>query len=176
MLPIFWCAPQIGLFCSTCCWKKFLASGDPPGCLWKNLKNEKFSLKKWKSDFFRFWEIKIDSQRAGEVPFDFLVCHGVLLLIDVYHPRKKFLTRRTPIIENIAPRNPRKWRFSDWKSRIQQMEGRNFCGEGCRNFWHFEGTLQHPKFVDTKSWKFLIFIRGVTNFWKLLKLIKSVQI
>merc|ERR1711969_459975 len=52
MLPIFGCAPPIGIFCSTCCWKKFLESGGLPGDLQKYSKNEKFSLKKWKKCLF----------------------------------------------------------------------------------------------------------------------------
>ena len=68
--------------------------------------------------FFRSWEIKIDSQWTGEVPDVFLGCHGVLLLTNVDHPRKKFLTRRTPIIEKIDPRNPRKWCFFSKKNLI----------------------------------------------------------
>ena len=52
MLLIFGCAPQIGIFCSICYWKKFLASESLPGYVQKYSKNEKFSLKNWKKCIF----------------------------------------------------------------------------------------------------------------------------
>ena len=52
MLLIFECAPHIGIFCLTCCWKKFLVSGGLPADLQKYSKNEKFSLKNWKKCIF----------------------------------------------------------------------------------------------------------------------------
>ena len=118
---------------------------------------------------FRSWVMKIDSQKAGEVPHNFELLKNFFPLINSKSLRKKFLNRRTSIMEKITIRNPRKWRFSESKSRLDQNWRRNFCGEGCRNFCHFGRILQHSKFIDTKFWMFLIFICGVTNLWKLIK-------
>ena len=79
-------------------------------------KNEEFGRKKtWfslKIGFWVPWGMKIHLYLRGEVSFDFLVCHGVLLLIYVHHLKKKFRTRRTPFIEKIERRNLEKSTFS----------------------------------------------------------------
>ena len=61
--------------------------------------------------------------------------------------------------------------FFEKKSNFRKC-CRNFCVEGCRNFWHFGETLQYPIFADTKSWRILIFIREIINFWRIVKLIR----
>ena len=172
MLPIGWCAPQIGLFCSTCCWKKFLASGDPPGCLWKNLKNEKFSLKKMKKWLFsilgnqnRLTEGWGGPVRLFGLPWGFTPNRCL-------SPQKKISDQAHPHHRKNWPSKSAKMVFFFEKKSNFRKCCRNFCGEGCRNFWHFGGTLQYPIFAETKSWRFLIFIRGVVNFWKSKKLIR----
>ena len=71
------------------------------------------------------WHIKIDLYLHREVPFDFLVCRGVLLLIDVYHLKTKFSPLRTPFPKKIERRNLEKSTF---------LENFLKCSKCCRNF------------------------------------------
>ena len=57
------------------------------------------------------WHIKIILYLHREVPFDFLVCRGVLLLIDVYHLKKIFSSLRTPFPQKIDRRHLKKSTF-----------------------------------------------------------------
>ena len=150
MLLIFGCAPQIGIFCLTCCWKKFLASGGLPADLQKYSKNEKFSLKNWKKAFFRSWEVKIDSQGAGEVSDVFLVCHGVLLLTNVDHPRKKFLTRRTPFPSKSSSQKRQFLHFFRQKNLIFEIVAEISDRKCCRNFWQHDGDPPSQKCPETR--------------------------
>ena len=72
-----------------------------------------------------WWDIKIDLYLHREVPFDFLVCRGVLLLIDVYHLKTKFSPLRTPFPKKIERRNLEKSTF---------LENFLKCSKCCRNF------------------------------------------
>ena len=139
MLPIFACAPVIGISCLNCCWKKFLAQGGLPADLQKYSKNEKFSLKNLKKCLFSILGGQNRLPVGWEVPDVFLVCHEVLLLTNVDHPRKKFLTRRTPFSSKLGSQK-RKFLhfFSPKKSNFWNC---------CWNFWH----KVLPKFLAT-SW------------------------
>ena len=72
------------------------------------------------------WHIKIDLYLHREVPFDFLVCRGVLLLIDVYHLKTKFSPLRTPFPKKIERRNLEKSTFLE-KILKKFWRFRNFC-------------------------------------------------
>ncbi len=146
MLPIFECALHISVFC----WKKFLISGGLHADLQKYSKNEKFSLKNWKKSLFRSWEVKIDSQWAGEVPDVFLVCHEVLFLTNVNHPRKKFLTRRTSFPPKMNNRKCQFLHFFRQKNLIFEVVAEISDIKCCRNFWQHDGDTLPPKCPETR--------------------------
>ena len=150
MLSIFECATHIILFCLTCYWKKFLVSGGLPTDLQKYSKNEKFSFKNWKKClFFRSWEVKIDSQWAREVLDVFLVRHNVLLLANVDHHRKKYLTRRNPFSPKMNNRKCQFLQFFRQKNLIFEVVAEISDIKCCRNFWQHDWDLLHPKCPET---------------------------
>ena len=117
-------------------------------------------------------EIKIELWRAGEVSFDFLVCHGVLLLTDGDHARKKFLTRRTPFPAKMTLQKCQFWHFF-WKKilkfqNVAEISGRNFC----RKFWQHDGDPLPPKCPSTRFHEILCIIRKVLTLQSLLKSVK----
>ena len=150
MLPIFECAPHIGIFCSTCCWKKFLVSRGLPADLQKYSKNEKFSLKNWKNYFFRSWEVKIDSQGAGKVSDVFLVCHGVLLLTIVDHPRKNLWPGAPPSFPNWALKNVNFRIFSAKKIYFLKSLPTFLTENVAEIFGNMMGTL-HPRNIRRRG-------------------------
>ena len=107
---------------------------------------------------------KSSSGGAGEVSFDFLVCHGVLLLINRDRVKNKFLAGRTPFPAKMKNRKCRFWQFFAKKNQIfeivAEISDRNFC----RKFWQHDGDPLPPNCPDTRFYKFLCIIRRVNDF------------
>ena len=89
----------------------------------REFSNWQFEIPTW---ICCWWHIKIDLYLHREVPFDFLVCRGVLLLIDVYHLKKNVSPLRTPFPKKIERRNLEKSTFLE-KNLKKFWRFRNFC-------------------------------------------------
>ena len=164
MLPIFVRAPNIGLFCSTCCWKKFLTSGDLPAALQKYSKNEKFSLKNWKKCIFsilggqnRLPEGWRGLGRLFGLPWGFTP--------NQYEsPRKKFLTRRTPFPSKLSSQKRQFLHFFRQKNQIFEIVAKISDRKCCRNFWQHDGDPLPQKLPETRFQAIPLIIRKVTSF------------
>jgi len=148
----------------TCCWKQFLVSRGLSADLQKYSKNEKFSLKNWKKCLFSILRGQNRPQWAGEVPDVFLVCHEVLLLTNVDHLRKKFLTRRIPFPPKMNNRICQFLYFFRQKNLIFEVAADISDINCCRHFWQHDGDPLSHKYPMTRIQQILCVIRKVTSF------------
>ena len=110
--------------------------------------------------FFRSWGVKIDPQRAGDVSDVFLVCHGVLLLTNVDHPRKKILTRRTPSFSNRALKNFNFCIFFSKKIYFLKLLPKFLTENVAEIFGNMMGTL-HPRNIRRRGFMkfYVLFVK-----------------
>ena len=91
----------------------------PPCRPAKILQKWEISLKNWKKCLFLI--LGGQNRLPVEVPDVFLVCHEVLLLTNMDHPRKKFLTRRTSFLPKINNRTCQFLNFFRQKNLIFEV-------------------------------------------------------
>ena len=130
----------------------------------KILQKWEIFIKKLENAFFRSWEVKIDSQGAGEVSDVFLVCHGVLLLTNVDHPREIFLTRRTPFPSKSSSQKRQFLHFFRQKNLIFEIVAEISDRKCCRNCWQHAGNPPSQKCPETRFHEIWCIIRKVINF------------
>jgi hypothetical protein len=91
---------------------------------------------------------------AGEVSDVFLVCHGVLLVTNMDHPRKKFLTRRTTFLFKSSSQKRKFLHFF-----LQKIYFLKFLTENVVEiFGNMMGTL-HPRNIRRRGFmKFYVLL------------------